>query len=592
MLPDKWMASLKKIDYAFQPITNSLTGVVFAVEALIRDVDQAGYDSVEDFFDQAYQDGVLFALDLELRKIAIRKFIEIEFHQKIKLYYNYDIRMLEMADHRFGATEGILTGYQLSNEAVCFELNERHQVKQNEAFQSLLAVFKERGFKLALDDFGAGFSSFELFYHADPDVLKFDRFLIHNIDKDLRKRTFCTNIVNMAKLLGVLAIAEGIETREELVTCQKIGFDLIQGFFIQKPTLNIQELSYTYPDIIQLETDNAVHISRDVELISRELIKLDTIFVTDDIRILIEKFHKNSQFDFFPVIDKTGIPLGIIHEKNIKKYVNSPYGRDLLCNKSVTTSLRRFISKCPIIDIHTPQEKILEIYLNNPDSEGVIITKAQEYFGFLTAKSLLNIINEKNLLLAREINPLTKLPGNILINQYISDVFTHVGNCYYLVYFDFNNFKPFNDKWGFGKGDQVIKIFADILKNVYHSGGPFIGHIGGDDFFIGIKCDKPCLQEELQLVWKVVSQFAYTVRIFHSEDEIAKGFFSAKDRYGKTRKFSLMSASAAVLEVPCGKRTFSSEELTMKLTQLKKAAKESSDNMAYASIGNTESLLS
>lgn len=591
MLPDKWMASLKKIDYAFQPITNSLTGVVFAVEALIRNLDRAGYNSVEDFFDQAYQDGVLFALDLELRKIAIRKFVEIEFHPKIKLYYNYDVRMLEMADHRFGATEGILTDYQLSNEAICFELNERHQVKQNEAFQSLLAVFKERGFKLALDDFGAGFSSFELFYHADPDVLKFDRFLIHNIDQDLRKRTFCTNIVNMAKLLGVLVIAEGIETREELVTCQKIGFDLIQGFFIQKPTCNIRELSYTYLDIIQLETDHAVHITRDVELISRELIKLDTIFVTDDIRILFEKFHKNSQFDFFPVIDKTGIPLGIIHEKNIKKYVYSPYGKDLLCNKSITTSLRRFISKCPIIDIHTPQEKILEIYLNNPDSEGVIITKAQEYFGFLTAKSLLNIINEKNLLLAREINPLTKLPGNILINQYISDLFTHVGNCYYLVYFDFNNFKPFNDKWGFGKGDQVIKIFADILKNVYHSGGSFIGHIGGDDFFIGTKRDKPCLQEELLLVWKVVRQFAYTVRIFHSEDEIAKGFFTAKDRYGKIRKISLMSASAAVLEVPCGKRTFSPEELTMKLTQLKKAAKESSDNVAYASISNGQTLL-
>jgi diguanylate cyclase (GGDEF)-like protein len=590
MLPIKWLSSLKKIDYAFQPITNSQTGVVFALEALIRNVGQAGYNSIEEFFDEAYQDGVLFALDLELRKMAFRKFREIEFHQKIKLYYNYDVRMLEMPDHRFGATESILANYQLNPEAICFELNERHQVKQNEAFKNLLAVFKERGFKLALDDFGAGFSSFELFYHADPDVLKFDRFLIQNIDKDLRKKTFCMNIVNMAKLLGVLVIAEGVETREELVTCQKIGFDLVQGFFIQKPTCDIQNLSYIYTNVIQPETDNTIHTTRDVELISREIIKLDTIFVSDDIRILFDKFHKNSQFDFFPVIDKTGTPLGIIHEKNIKKYVYSPYGKDLLCNKSVTTSLRRFIIKCPIIDIHTPQEKILEIYLNNPDSEGVIITKTQEYFGFLTAKSLLNIINEKNLALAREINPLTKLPGNILINQFISDLFTNHGNYYYLIYFDFNNFKPFNDKWGFGRGDQVIKMFADILKNVYHSAGSFIGHIGGDDFFIGLKCDKSCLEEELQLAFKVISQFAYTVRIFHSEEEIAKGYFVAKDRYGKTRKFPLMSASAAVLEVPSGKRSFSQEELTLELTQLKKAAKESSTNLAHASVNIAESL--
>ncbi|HBF38894.1 MAG TPA: GGDEF domain-containing protein [Firmicutes bacterium] len=585
MLPDKWLRAVGKIDYAFQPITNSLTGVTFAVEALIRNVEQAGFESIEDFFDQAYQDKVLFALDLELRKIAFYKFSQIEFCQKIKLYYNYDARMLEMPDHRFGATEEIIDFLHLTHETICFELNERYRVEQNEAFRNLLSVFKERGFKLALDDFGAGFSSFELFYHADPDVLKFDRFLIQNIDKDLRKKTFCANIVNMAKLLGVLVIAEGIETPEELATCQKIGFDLIQGYLIQKPVCNIDELSYIHPQIIQSEIDSVSLSSRDVELISREIIKLDTIYVNDDIRILFEKFHKNLQFDFFPVIDKTGIPLGIIHEKNIKKYVYSPYGKDLLCNKSVTTSLVRFISKCPIIDIHTPQEKILEIYLNNPDSEGVIITKGQGYFGFLTAKSLLNIINEKNLALAREINPLTKLPGNILINQYISDLLVSRGNCYYLVYFDFNHFKPFNDKWGFSKGDQVIKIFADILKNVYHSGGAFIGHIGGDDFFIGLKCEKPCLEEELQRVRKVVSQFAYTVRIFHSEDELAKGFFVAKDRYGKTRKFPLMSASAAILEIFGGARSFSAEEVSRMLSQLKKAAKESSENIASASLG-------
>jgi EAL domain-containing protein (putative c-di-GMP-specific phosphodiesterase class I)/GGDEF domain-containing protein len=583
MLPEKWIHSIARIDYAFQPIINSLTGATFAVEALIRNVEQAGYGSIEDFFDQAYRDQVLFALDLELRQKAIRKFTEIGFYKKIRLFYNYDARMLEMPDHRFGATEEILLENMLTNEAICFELNERHQIKQDHTFRDFLCVFKERGFKLALDDFGAGFSSFELFYHSEPDVIKFDRFLIHGIDTDLRKRTFCTHIVNMAKMLGVLVIAEGVETQAEFATCQKIGFDLIQGYFIQKPTCNIQELAYTYPHIKQSDLEGKNGDSRDVELITREIIKLETIDVYDDIRILFDKFHNNLQFDFFPVLDKSRVPLGIIHEKNIKKYVYSPYGKDLLLNKSVTTSLRRFISRCPVIDINTPQEKILEIYLNNPDSEGVIITKAQHYFGFLTAKSLLNIINEKNLSLAREINPLTKLPGNILINQYIIDSYNNLDKYYYMIYYDFNDFKPFNDKLGFGKGDQAIKLFADILKNAYHSGDSFIGHIGGDDFFIGRKRDCPSLQEELQLAKKVINQFAYSIRIFHSGEELRKGFYIAKDRYGKNRRLHLLTACAAVLEIAAGGRDFSSEELTLKLSQLKKEAKGAVDHVITAS---------
>ncbi|HBE80132.1 MAG TPA: GGDEF domain-containing protein, partial [Firmicutes bacterium] len=426
----------------------------------------------------------------------------------------------------------------------------------------------------------------ELFYHSEPDVVKFDRFLIHGIDNDLRKKTFCTHIVNMAKMLGVLIIAEGVETAAEFSTCQKIGFDLIQGYYIQKPTCNIQELSYGYFQTGQGELEGKDGESRDVELITQAIIHLETIDVNDDIRILFDKFHNNLQFDFFPVIDKSGVPLGIIHEKNIKQYVYSPYGKDLLLNKSVTSSLRKFINKYPVIDINTPQEKILEIYLNNPDSEGVIITKAQRYFGFLTAKSLLNIINEKNLVLAREINPLTKLPGNILINQYILDIYHNLDCYYYFIYYDFNDFKPFNDKLGFGKGDQVIKLFADILKNVYHSDDSFIGHIGGDDFFIGLKRDGPCLNDELQLTKKVISQFAYTVSVFHNKEELAKGFYTAKDRYGKNRRLPLLSACAAVLEIAAGERGFSSEELTLKLSQLKKTAKDSPENIVSASLND------
>jgi c-di-GMP-related signal transduction protein len=82
----------------------------------------------------------------------------------------------------------------------------------------------------------------------------------------------------MSKLLGVLVIAEGVETQAEFLACQKIGFDLIQGYYIQKPTCNIQELLYNYHNIhIQTGIEEKSIASRDVELISQEIVKLETI---------------------------------------------------------------------------------------------------------------------------------------------------------------------------------------------------------------------------------------------------------------------------------------------------------------------------
>lgn len=576
MLSERWLNAVNQIDYAFQPLVNPLTGVTFAVEALIRCVDRAGFNSTREFFDLAYQEKILFELDLQLRKKAIAKFVQIEFHHKIKLFYNYDPRVLEMPDHRFGETEEILSEFNLTNDSLCFELNESHRIDQNQKFKDFLAVFKKRGFKLALDDFGAGFASFELFYHSEPDILKCDLFLIRNIHKDLRKKTFCSYIVNMAKLLGVLVVAEGVETEGEFEMCTDIGYDLIQGHYLQKPTLRPEEISYINPKVSNSDRKKTISLSRDAELLVRQITRIEPIYVNDSLKILFEKFHHNLQYNFFPVIDQTSYPLGIIHEKTIKKYVYTPYGKDLLYNKSITTSLAAFVSKCPIIDINTPQEKILEMFVSNPNSDGIIITKSQEYYGFLTAISLLNLINEKNLAYAREINPLTRLPGNILINQYLHETYQDTKNAFYYIYYDFNNFKPFNDFFGFSRGDQAIQLFADILKTEYSNVDEFIGHIGGDDFFVGVKGDSATsLLKEHRRTEGVIESFQRDTVVLYDSEILNKGCYLTKDRDDKLCKINLLSVSAAILEVFSGERDFYPEEISVKLVELKKEAKSS-----------------
>jgi diguanylate cyclase (GGDEF)-like protein len=494
----------------------------------------------------------------------------------MKLFYNYDPRILEMADHHYHSMRELLAEFNLTHDSICFELSERHKVEPNQKFKDLLHYFKTAGFKLALDDFGAGFANFELFYHAEPDILKCDRFLIHGIDQDLRKKTFCSHIVALAKLLGVFVVAEGVETEGEFQTCSAIGCDLIQGYYLQKPTLNPEEILLINAKLTPSENNSTPNLSRETELLAREIVPIEPININNNIKVLFEKFHHNLQYNFFPVTDQTGYPLGIIHEKAIKKYVYSPYGKDLLHNKSLATSLTAFVSKCPIVDINTSQEKILAMFVANLNSEGIMITKSHKYYGFLTAKSLLHLINEKNLAYAREINPLTQLPGNILINQYISETYQEQENIFYFIYYDFNDFKPFNDLFGFSRGDQAIVLFAAILKKEYSGQNEFIGHIGGDDFFIGVKTSTPAsLLKEYRRAEGVIATFQRETAVLYSSEIQQKGYYIAKDRDGNHRKMNMLSVCAAILEVPAGERDFYPEEISVKLAELKKEVKSS-----------------
>ncbi len=580
MITSKWNDILGELDFAFQPIVNSFTGETFAVEALLRGVDRVGFESVQELFDNAYEDSILFNLDLSLRRKAAMKFVSIPFYKKIKLFYNYDPRVLEMPDYIQFETEKILDDFGIKHDNFCFEINERFKINCFDSFNSIFDFIKKRGIKVAIDDFGSGFAGLELFYNTDPDFIKFDKFLINQINVYMRKKVFCSNIINLSRLLGATNIAEGVETEEEFHVCRDLGFELMQGFFIQKPVTDIYELSFINEKVSLSAVYKRRDLPGDAELISREVVVLDTVNIDDTFASIFDKFSHKLQYNFFPLVDSGGYPVGIIHEKNIKKYVYSPYGKDLLNNKSITKSIKEFAVKCPVADINTPQDVIIEMFVANSESEGVLITKDLKYFGFLSAKSLLNIINEKNIFYAREMNPLTKLPGNVMISSFIDDTFCQTDkNCYY-IYMDFDNFKPFNDRFGFRQGDKIITIFAEILRReIKIDRDSFIGHVGGDDFFIGLAGSDDVIMELNRTIADIIKKFADTAATFYDRAEFNAGFYRSKDRYGVEREFELLSVSAALLHIRKGERNITKESVSEVFAGMKSSAKKSKDRI-------------
>ncbi len=575
---------VNNLDYAFQPIINPNTGITFAFEALLRGFEKIDYVSANDFFDDCHKHGTLGTVEIFLRKKMFEKFASIPFHKQVKLFYNYDYRINDIDGNGFKYFLKLFDKYGVNPDMFCLEISEKNRIESIGEFKLFLRGLRQKRINIALDDFGAGYAGLEIFYYSDPNYLKFDRFLIEKIDSDFKKKSFCSHILGLTKLLGIFSVAEGIESINEFNVCREIGFELVQGFFIQEPSTSAEDLKLCHENIRKNNRSNRRRTRNDSELISREIKKLETISINDSLTDVIKKFHNFENHHFFPVLDSNDFPLGIIHEKHLKRYLYSPFGQDLLKYKKILDAIENFIYPCPISDINTKQEKILEIIVNNPDCEGVLIIRDLKYEGFLTAKSLLNIINENNLKEARELNPLTKLPGNMLIDKFIYRAYYKKRSVFYIIYFDFDYFKPFNDRFGFRQGDRVISLFADMLRKAFNAENHFIGHIGGDDFFLGIEDEGENLEKYREKTANLIEKFSGSVSSFYSAEECRDRRYVSKDRLGNICSFPLLSATAIIMELPKGKRLLTIDELAAKIASLKKEARISSKKVDVFSL--------
>ncbi|MFW3328974.1 EAL domain-containing protein, partial [Aliarcobacter butzleri] len=226
------------------------------VEALLRNVNEIpGLMSIDDLFDLAFNDDYLYELDLQLREKAISKFAKIK-QSNLKLFYNLDNRIIYNKNYSQGNTAKILKKYNLNKDSICFELSEKGTAIEQNALSTMLQRYKESGYKIAIDDFGIGVSGLKLLYFSEAHIIKLDRFFITNIDQDSKKKLFCSSIIEMAHIMGMQVIAEGIETAKEFYTCKDIGADFIQGYLVQKPTTNIDKIEKIYKNIYSLISED------------------------------------------------------------------------------------------------------------------------------------------------------------------------------------------------------------------------------------------------------------------------------------------------------------------------------------------------
>ncbi|OHE64475.1 MAG: hypothetical protein A2413_16190 [Treponema sp. RIFOXYC1_FULL_61_9] len=589
-LSEFWIAVFRNLRFALQPIVNIHSGAVYGFEALLRGFEAAGFAEIPELFDAAFKDGVLYALDYRLREKALTLFRDLDCRKGAKLFYNLDNRVTEMPDYSPGNTMLLLERLGLEPSSIVFEVSERHEFSDYAAARKVLSQYKNQDFRIALDDFGAGFSGLQLLYFAEPDVLKIDRFFIDGLDANPRKRLFAERIVSLAHLMGLHVVAEGVETEGEFHACRKIGCDLVQGFLVARPTLDVAELRERYPlvgDLVNADRRNgAAGKSMDVEALVARIDPIRPVRVGESILDVLERFRRDDAPAMVPVLDGNGECVGVLHERDFRKFVYSPFGISLLKHAASTLPFAGLLSRVPVADASAEIRTIQDLFLASSMAGGVVVYEDGAYSGFLDARSILAAVSEKDLVEARDQNPLTKLPGNARLDKYLAEACEHAGTATFLCYFDFNDFKPFNDRYGFRRGDRVILLFADILRDYASRNGWFLAHIGGDDFFAGIphraneKDDAQGRGEMEAVLREVLDRFAGSVASFYDEADRARGWIETPDRSDNLRRFPMLSVSVGVLRLSVGEDgtdgdALPFDQLGETLAGLKKRAKAS-----------------
>jgi EAL domain-containing protein (putative c-di-GMP-specific phosphodiesterase class I) len=225
---------------AYQPIVSWSAQHVFAYEALVRNKEPT-LRSPPDLFEAAERLGRLQELGRTIRDHIAQTADELPTGGL--LFVN--VHALELDDESLFSP-----GAPLSRHAtkIVLEITERAPIERIRDVGSRVAQLRALGYRIAVDDLGAGYAGLASFAHLEPEVVKVDMSLIRGLDRSPMKQKLLSSIVALCQELGIQMIAEGIETEAERETLVSLGGDLCQGYLFARPQLPWANTSFGHFD--------------------------------------------------------------------------------------------------------------------------------------------------------------------------------------------------------------------------------------------------------------------------------------------------------------------------------------------------------
>jgi EAL domain-containing protein (putative c-di-GMP-specific phosphodiesterase class I) len=225
------------LHFHYQPIVSLRSKSLVGAEALVRHVDPSGTPlSPVQLFSQAHSYGKTLELDRLCRKRAMLGYAKLpqENGRRPLLFVNFEASVIDQGVEGSNAILEAMNAAGLLPENIVLEINES-KVRDRLALQRFVERHRYLGFMIALDDLGAGESNLPRIAELKPQILKLDRELVRDIDKDFIKQETFKCLVSLGRRIGAIILAEGVETEAETDACAALGAELFQGYYFARP---------------------------------------------------------------------------------------------------------------------------------------------------------------------------------------------------------------------------------------------------------------------------------------------------------------------------------------------------------------------
>ncbi|SER68547.1 bifunctional diguanylate cyclase/phosphodiesterase [Pseudomonas sp. NFPP19] len=547
----------------FQPIISLSERRILGYEALSRGPSNSPLHSPVALFAVARQAGRLSELEIASRQSACKRFSEQQLPGK--LFLNVSPESLLEAAHQPGRTLQLLEDFGIPPSQVVIELTEQTPIDDFQLLQNALHHYRDMGFSIALDDLGAGYSSLRLWSELRPDYVKIDRHFIDGIHQDALKREFVGSILQIAKASRAQVIAEGIELTEELAVLTEMGVDLVQGYLLCRP----QEQPPRDARAMMPKHDHtSVALNDDGSDLSALLNEQPAVARNTPTANVLEAFRRQANLNSLAVLDEQGQPCGIVHRHSLSDALLKPFATDLFARKPISRLMNDDFLAVELSQSLQQVSRLITSRARQRIEEDFIITLNGHYLGLGRVIDVLKLITELKIQQARYANPLTLLPGNVPIQQCLSRLLQQARESV-ICYVDIDSFKPFNDIYGYGRGDEVLLCLAQCLNDRVDPSRDFVGHIGGDDFLLVLGPE-----DWRRRLNQLLDDFHSQCRRFYRSEHLEAGCFVAPNRQGIRQEFPLLSLSIGVVHLypqACGQ--LDSNQLAELASQAKHHAK-------------------
>ncbi len=410
-----------------------------------------------------------------------------------------------------------------------------------------------------------------------PEYVKADMHFVQGIDRDPLKLQFLKSIRQIADTCSSYIIAEGVQTEAELAVIRDLGVSYAQGNLIGPPLatpalrppenvlqiLRQREIA-VYPENLTLHNNAATA--------AKLLFYVDPVTPATPNSDVYARFSRHSSLRAIPVVEN-GVVSGLLNRDAFIDAYARPL-RELFGRKPCYP----FMDANPLLVDKDITIQDLSARLVDAESrylaEGFVLTEHGRYAGLGTGRDLVREITNLQITAARYANPLTLLPGNVPVNEHIERLLL-AGAPFVACYCDLDHFKPFNDAYGYRRGDDMIQLTSRILSEACDPLRDFIGHIGGDDFILLMQSADWAARAR-----EALDRFDQERSRLYTHQDLARGGLLAEDRGGNAVIHPLGALSIGAVLVDPGDYT-SHYEVSAAAAEAKRQAKRSAGSSIF-----------